>query len=93
MVDVVTGELIRLQAALAERYEIGRELGRGGMSYVYLARDLRHGRHVALKILRPDLASSLGTDRFLREIRIEAALQHPNILPLHDSGTANGLLY
>src|SRR5688572_20179687 len=93
MIDVVTDELIRLRAALAERYEIGRELGRGGMSLVYLARDLRHDRDVALKILRPDIASSLGTDRFLREIRIEAALQHPHILPLHDSGTAAGLLY
>jgi Protein kinase domain len=93
MVDVATEELLLLQSALAERYQIGRELGRGGMAHVYLARDLRHQRDVALKILRPELASGLGTDRFLREIRIEAALQHPHILPLHDSGTANGLLY
>jgi tetratricopeptide (TPR) repeat protein len=93
MVDLATDELTRLRAALAERYEIGRELGRGGMSWVYLARDLRHQRDVAVKILRPDLAFSLGTDRFLREIRIEATLQHPHILPLHDSGIGNGLLY
>ena len=93
MIDVVTDELVRLRAALAGRYEIGRELGRGGMSCVYLARDLRHQRDVALKILRPDIAASLGPDRFLREIRIEAALQHPHILPLHDSGSGDGVLY
>jgi Protein kinase domain len=93
MTSVVTGELFRLQAAVAERYVISRELGRGGTAHVYLAHDVRHGRDVALKVLRPDIAASLGTDRFLREIKIEAALQHPHILPLHDSGTADGLLY
>lgn len=93
MVGVVIDERIRLQAALGERYAIGRELGHGGMAHVYLARDLRHGRDVAIKVLRPELAASLGTDRFLREIRIEASLQHPHILPLHDSGAVEGLLY
>ena len=93
MASVVTEELFRLQAAVAERYVIRRELGRGGMAHVYLAHDVRHERDVALKVLRPDIAASLGTERFLREIRIEAALQHPHILPLHDSGTADGLLY
>jgi len=72
---------------------IDRELGRGGMAVVYLARDLKHDRDVALKVLRPELGRSIGTDRFLREIRIEASLQHPHILPLHDSGEADGLLY
>ena len=83
----------RLQAALAERYTIERELGRGGMATVYLADDLKHRRPVALKVLKPELASSLGTDRFLREIDIAAGLTHPHILPLHDSGEADGLLY
>jgi len=93
MTSVVTAELFRLQAAVAGRYVIIRELGRGGTAHVYLAHDVRHVRDVALKVLRPDIAVSLGTERFLREIRIEAALQHPHILPLHDSGTADGLLY
>ncbi len=93
MVDVLTADLSRLRTELGARYRIDGELGRGGMAHVYLARDLRHDRDVALKVLRPDLASSLGTDRFLREIRIEASLQHPHILPLHDSGIAGGLLY
>ena len=81
-----TDPLVHLQTTLAERYTIGRQLGRGGMATVYLARDLRHGRDVAIKVLRPDLAAGLGIDRFLREIRIEAALQHPHILGLIDSG-------
>ncbi|MBA2459574.1 MAG: protein kinase [Gemmatimonadales bacterium] len=85
--------LERLRADLANRYAIDRELGRGGMATVYLATDLKHGRQVALKVLRPDLAQSLGPDRFLQEIRIAAGLTHPNILPLHDSGDADGLLY
>src|SRR6266545_5590882 len=83
----------RLQAALAERYTIERELGRGGMATVYLAKDLKHPRSVALKVLKPELASSLGTDRFLREIEIAAGLSHPHILPLYDSGEAGGLLF
>jgi len=83
----------RLTAALANRYSIERELGRGGMSIVYLAADLKHGRQVALKALRPEVSSGLGVDRFLREISSAAALAHPTIVPLYDSGTADGLLY
>ena len=70
-----------------------RELGRGGMATVYLARDLKHKRPVALKVLGPDLSHSLGVERFLREIETAAGLQHPHILPLHDSGEAAGLLW
>ena len=83
----------RLSAALEGRYRIERELGAGGMATVYLAHDLRHGREVALKVLRPDLAQSLGRDRFVQEIRLAARLTHPHILPLYDSGEADGLLY
>jgi eukaryotic-like serine/threonine-protein kinase len=79
--------------ALRDRYLFERELGRGGMAIVFLARDRKHDRPVALKTLRPELIPALGPDRFLREIRIAAQLQHPNILPLHDSGEVNGLLY
>ena len=82
-----------LAAALSDRYAIERELGQGGMATVYLARDLRHERHVAVKVLRPELAASLGPQRFLREIKLAAQLQHPHILPLHDSGEAGGFLY
>ena len=82
-----------LGAALADHYAIERELGRGGMAVVFLARDLKHDRQVAIKVLRPDLATSIGADRFLREITIAARLTHPNILTLHDSGDAGGLLY
>jgi tetratricopeptide (TPR) repeat protein len=78
--------LPRLETALGERYEIVRLVGEGGMARVYLAQDLRHGRQVALKVLRPEIGASLGSERFLREIRIVAGLQHPNILPLFDSG-------
>jgi len=83
----------RLTSALSERYAIIRELGRGGMATVYLANDLRHRRNVAVKVLEPDLAHAIGPVRFLREIEIAARLTHPNILPLHDSGEADGLLY
>ena len=83
----------RLAAALADRYQIEREIGRGGMSIVYLARDLRNERRVALKVLRPDLAHALGPDRFLREIKVAAGLTHPHILPLFDSGVAADLLF
>src|SRR5262245_39444015 len=83
----------RLIAALAGRYEVDREIGRGGMATVYLARDLRHDRRVALKVLDPDLGAMLGIDRFLAEIRVTANLQHPHLLPLFDSGEADGLLY
>ena len=83
----------RLENALSGRYTIGREIGRGGMAIVYLARDLRHDRDVALKVLRPELAATLGPDRFLLEIKLAAGLSHPHILPLHDSGEADGCLY
>jgi eukaryotic-like serine/threonine-protein kinase len=82
-----------LSAALAKRYAIEGELGRGGMATVYLAEDKKHARHVAIKVLRPELAASLGTERFLREIAIAARLSHPHIVPLIDSGEAAGLLY
>jgi len=82
-----------LSAALAERYDLTRTIGRGGMATVYLARDLKHGRDVAVKVLRPDLAASIGTDRFLVEIEIAARLHHPHIVPLFDSGEADGFLY
>ena len=78
----------RLTAALADRYRIERELGQGGMATVYLAEDLKHHRKVAVKVLRPELAAALGSDRFLREIETTANLRHPNILPLYDSGEA-----
>ncbi|MBI2072812.1 MAG: serine/threonine-protein kinase, partial [Gemmatimonadetes bacterium] len=83
----------RLAAALADRYRIERELGAGGMATVYLAQDLRHRRQVAIKVLKPELAAVLGSERFLREIEIAAKLTHSHILPLHDSGEAGGLLY
>ena len=83
----------RLAAALSDRYTIVRELGAGGMATVYLADDLRHRRKVAIKVLRPELAASLGPDRFLREIEVAAQLTHPHILPLHDSGAVDGFLF
>jgi serine/threonine-protein kinase len=89
----VTDFAARLRAALADRYRIERELGRGGMATVYLAHDLRHDRPVALKTLHPELAASLGSDRFLHEIKLAARLQHPHILSVHDSGEAAGLLW
>jgi len=82
-----------LRAALAARYDLRRELGRGGMATVYLAADLKHRREVAIKVLRSDLAASLGAERFLKEIEIAARLTHPHILALHDSGEADGFLY
>jgi eukaryotic-like serine/threonine-protein kinase len=83
----------RLTAALADRYRIERELGAGGMATVYLAEDVRHGRKVALKVLKPELAAVVGAERFLAEIRTTASLQHPHILPLHDSGEADSFLF
>jgi tRNA A-37 threonylcarbamoyl transferase component Bud32/tetratricopeptide (TPR) repeat protein len=83
----------RLASALADRYRIERELGAGGMATVYLAHDLKHDRKVAVKVLRPELAESLGHDRFLREITTTANLRHPHILPLYDSGEADGFLF
>src|SRR5687767_5799690 len=82
-----------LAEALSERYVLERELGRGGMATVYLAEDLKHHRKVAIKVLHPELAATLGPDRFLREIEIAAQLSHPHILPLLDSGNADGFLY
>src|SRR4029453_13536145 len=78
---------------LADRYRIGGELGRGGMATVYLADDLKHGRKVAIKTIPPEMAATIGHQRFLREIEIAARLTHPHILPLHDSGEVNGQLY
>jgi eukaryotic-like serine/threonine-protein kinase len=83
----------RLATALVGRYAIDREIGRGGMATVHLAFDLRHGRRVAIKVLREELAAAVGAERFLAEIRVTASLQHPNILPLFDSGNADGLLW
>src|SRR6185312_4275676 len=83
----------KLQEALGSAYRIERELGAGGMATVYLAEDVRHRRKVAIKVLRPELAASMGPERFLREIEIAAQLQHPHILPLLDSGDAAGFLF
>ncbi len=89
----MTDPFAELNAALPDHYMIDRELGRGGMALVYLARDTRHERFVALKTLRPEIAIALGRERFLREIKLAARLQHPNILPVYDSGDAGGTLY
>jgi eukaryotic-like serine/threonine-protein kinase len=84
----------QLQAALGAHYAIDRELGRGGMATVYLARDLRHERRVAIKVLRSDLGAAVGPERFTREIKLAAGLQHPHIVSVHDSGvTAAGQLW
>src|SRR5688572_24197513 len=83
----------RLEKALAGRYAVERELGHGGMATVHLARDVKHGRTVAIKVLRPDLAQAVGSERFLRDINIAAQLQSPHILPMLESGEADGLLY
>ena len=82
-----------LVAALADRYRIERELGRGGMATVFLAEDLKHRRRVAIKVLDPEVAAAIGSERFLREIEVAAGLNHPHILALHESGAADGLLY
>ena len=92
MTEPPTG-IEQLNAALTGRYRLERELGEGGMATVYLARDLRHDRQVAVKVLKPELAAVLGAERFLREIQVTANLQHPHILPLYDSGTAEGVLF
>ncbi|HET9066935.1 MAG TPA: protein kinase [Gemmatimonadales bacterium] len=86
-------EVHRVRQALADRYTIERVLGEGGMATVYLAEDLKHHRKVAVKVMRPELAETLGTDRFLREVEIAAKLNHQNILPVYDSGAADGILY
>jgi len=85
--------LERLKSALGEHYAIDREIGRGGMATVYLAEDIKHDRQVAIKVLLPELSASVGAERFLQEIRTVARLNHPHILPVHDSGDADGLLY
>src|SRR5688500_14948882 len=89
----MTTTVEQLTRALADRYRVEREIGAGGMATVYLAHDLRHDRKVALKVLRPELAATLGSERFLREVKIAANLTHPHILPVHDSGEAGGFLY
>lgn len=89
----MSNRLEDLKAALEGRYEIEKELGHGGMATVYLARDVKHNREVAVKVLRPDLAEALGAERFLREIEIAANLHHPHILPLYESGNSEGFLY
>ncbi|MEO8478025.1 MAG: protein kinase [Gemmatimonadota bacterium] len=86
-------EVSRIRAALADRYKIEGVLGEGGMATVYLAEDLKHRRKVAVKVMRPELAETLGSERFLREVEIAAKLSHPNILPVYDSGSAQGVLY
>jgi serine/threonine-protein kinase len=83
----------RLSSALADRYRLERELGQGGMATVYLAEDLKHHRKVALKVLRPEIAATVGAGRFAREIEVAAPLQHPNILPLLDSGEVEGFFF
>ncbi len=89
----MTGIAERLRGSLAGRYEVVRELGQGGMATVVLARDIRHDRHVAVKVLRPDVSAEIGAERFLREIKLAAGLTHPHILPVYDSGAADGLLF
>jgi eukaryotic-like serine/threonine-protein kinase len=89
----VSSLLDELRAGLPERYQVEAEVGRGGMATVFVAEDLKHGRRVAIKVLTPELSSSVGADRFLREIQVSARLSHPHILPVFDSGEANGLLY
>src|ERR1041385_1999674 len=89
----MTDAVARLTAALSRSYRIERELGQGGMATVYLGHDLRHDRDVAIKVLHPDLGAALGPERFLSEIKTTARLQHPHILPLLDSGEADGHLY
>ncbi len=83
----------RLSTALADRYRIERHLGEDGMATVYVAEDLKHERKVAVKVLRPELAAVLGPERLAKEIEVTAKRQHPNVLPLYDSGEANTLLY
>jgi len=89
----VNAQLEQLRAAVSSRYVIERELGAGGMAKVYVAHDVKHDRDVAIKVLNPELSQSLGSERFLSEIRTTARLQHPHILPLLDSDAADGLLY
>ena len=87
------GYFENVKRALSDHYELIREIGSGARAVVFLARDLKHGRPVAVKVLRPEFGSSVGGERFLREIGIAARLTHPNILPLHDSGESSGVLW
>jgi TolB-like protein/tRNA A-37 threonylcarbamoyl transferase component Bud32 len=87
------GEIARVRKALAEHYQVERILGEGGMATVYLAQDLKHRRKVAVKVMHPDMAATLGAERFLREVEIAAQLTHPHILPVYDSGTVGDILY
>ena len=89
MIEITSG----VATALADRYTIERKLGQGGMATVYLAHDLKHDRKVAIKVLRPELAATLGPERFRREIKTTANLHHPHVLGLHDSGEASVFLY
>ena len=89
----MTDIIARLSTALADRYTIEHEIGAGGMATVYLAHDIKHNRKVAVKVLRPELSAILGGERFLKEIEVTANLQHPNILPLYDSGEADSNLF
>ena len=89
----MTEPITALSEALKDRYRLERELGRGGMAVVWLAHDLRHDRPVALKVLHPHLGAAMGAERFQREIRLAARLQHPHILSVFDSGAADGLLW
>ncbi|MBT8478465.1 MAG: protein kinase, partial [Gemmatimonadetes bacterium] len=89
----MTDSLQDLRSAIADRYSLGKEIGRGGMAVVYAAEDLRHHRQVAIKILSPDLAAAVGTERFMREVEVAARLSHPHIVPLFDSGNVGGVLY
>ena len=93
MTEQPSDPVTRLNAALEGRYRIESELGEGGMATVYLAEDIKHERRVALKVLKPELAAVVGAERFLAEIKTTANLTHPNILPLHDSGEADGFLF
>ena len=93
LADIMAGITEQLKAALGERYLLEQELGAGGMATVYLAQDVKHHRKVAVKVLRPELAAVIGAERFLKEIEVTANLQHPHILPLHDSGEAGSFLY
>lgn len=86
-------EVANLRRLLTDRYRVERVIGEGGMATVFLAEDLKHHRMVALKVMRPELAATLGADRFLREVAIAAQLTHPHILPMYDSGEANGVLF
>ncbi|HWG53655.1 MAG TPA: protein kinase, partial [Gemmatimonadaceae bacterium] len=89
----MTDTVAQLNGVLTDRYRIERELGVGGMATVYLAEDVKHHRKVAIKVLHAELSAILGPERFLKEIELTANLQHPHILPLFDSGSADGLLY